>query len=283
MPIRLLAIDLDGTLLNGRSQISAVNREALRLATEKGVRLVVVTGRRYHSARAFLEQIPRPVTLIASNGAWIGSPAGDVFFRNFLPGQAAREALEAARGFRPYAAAIFDTSKRGQLLMEQNAAPEGPLSWYLRNYPDLLLQVPDLPAAISGDPVQVLFGGPPPAIEPIEPLLRSAIVASKVHLTWTKYLDRNMSILDVMNRGCSKGSALKLWAEQCGVSPREVMAIGDNYNDLEMLELSGQPVVMANSSAELKRDGWATTLSNDEDGVAAAVEKYVLGGSATAG
>ncbi len=276
MSIRLIAIDLDGTLLNSRSEISRANRRALLRTAECGIHLVIVTGRRVHSAQPFVKQIPGPVALIASNGALIVSPSGEVIHRDFLPAAIAREALESTREFRPYAVAIFDKAGRGQLLMENTAVLDGPLGGYLKNWPDCLLQVPNLAEAVRADPVQVMFGGPPGRIEAVEPLLRAAPVAESFHLTWTKYLTRNVSILDVMNKGCSKGRALKLWAERCGAKPTEVMAIGDNYNDLEMLQFSGRPVVMGNGSLGLAREGWFVTRTNDEDGVAAAIETTIL-------
>lgn len=276
MPIRLLAIDLDGTLLNSREEISAANRRALVEAAERGVLVVLVTGRRFHSARAFVEQIPCPLTVISSNGARVGSSSGEVLYRDFLPRQVARQVLKIAREYRPYAVAIYDVPGRGQILMQENAASEGPLSWYQLKSADCLAQVPDLEAAISTDPVQVMFGGPLERMEPVESLLHASAAGSSVHLTWTKYFTRNISILDCMNEGCSKGRALAFWAERCGIDSREVMAIGDNDNDLEMLQFSGQPVLMGNSTPGLGRDGWPVTLSNDQDGVAAAIESYVL-------
>ena len=276
MSIRLIAIDLDGTLLNSRSEISPANLRALSATAERGINLVIVTGRRSHSAQRFVNQIPCPVTLIASNGALIVSASGEVLHRDFLPSDVARRVLKTAREYRPYAVAIFDKAGRGQILMENNAVLEGPLGWYLKNYPASLMQVPDLEAAITADPIQVMFGGPPGRIEAVEPLLLAAPVAECVHVTWTKYLTRDISILDVMNKGCSKGKTLKLWAERCGVKPSEVMAIGDNFNDLEMLRFSGQPVVMGNSSPGLARENWPVTRTNDKDGVAAAIETYVL-------
>ncbi len=276
MPIRLVAIDLDGTLLNSRWEISTTNRQALRAAAERGVHVVVVTGRRFHSAQPLVERIPCPVTLIASNGAWIRSSSGSVCYRNFLPWRIARRVLETARDYRPYAVAIYDKPARGQIVMEENAVPEGPLGWYLKKKPECLLQVPDLVAAVTTDPIQVMFGGVPPRIEPVEPLLRAARVGARIHLTWTKYLTRDISILDVMNKGCSKGAALSLWAKRCGIDRGEIMAIGDNYNDLEMLQFAGHPVVMGNGSSGLARKGWSVTLSNDQDGVAAAIHTHVL-------
>lgn len=276
MAIRLVAVDLDGTLLNSRSELPSANREALVALAARGVRVVLVTGRRFHSARPFLEQIPCPIILIASNGARIGSASGEVFYRNFLPHGVARQVLETTREYRPYAAALFDVPGRGQIVMQENAVPEGPLGWYQRQSPECLAQVPDLEAALTADPVQVLFGGPPARLEAIEPLVRASPVGPRVHPTWTKYLERNISLLDVMTRGCSKGRALEFWAKSCDIEPSEIMAIGDNYNDLEMLRFAGMPVVMGNSSPGLGREGWPVTLSNDQDGVAAAIRTYIL-------
>jgi len=275
-PIRLLAVDLDGTLLNSRSEVSSANRQALLAAVERGVQVVVVTGRRFHSAMQFVRQVPSPVTLISSNGARITDSCGEVHHRNFLSRQVARQILGATRDYRPYAVAMFDIPGRGQVTMQDTAVAGGPLSWYLRNSPDALAQVPDLEAAITSDPLVIMFGGPPERIEPVEPLLRGAPPPGSVHLTWTKYPARNISILDVMSPDCSKGAALALWATRCRIQPGEVMAIGDNENDLEMLRFAGHPVVMSNCAAGLDSNGWPVTLSNDEDGVAEAIRRYIL-------
>jgi Cof subfamily protein (haloacid dehalogenase superfamily) len=276
MPIRLIAIDLDGTLLNSRAEVSPANQQALLAATARGVEVAVVTGRRSHSARKFLDQVPCPVTLISSNGALITSASREAVYRNFLPREVARQVLEVTRDFRPYVALLFDVAGRGQVMMQNGAVSTGPLAWYLAQSPDCLEQVPQLEAVLTTDPVQVLFGGPPASIEPVEPLLEASPAGASIHLTWTKYLIRNTSLLDVMNRGCSKGSALVFWAEHCGIDRAEIMAIGDNFNDLEMLQVAAVPVLMANSTPGLARADWRTTLSNDQDGVAAAIHSYAL-------
>ena len=89
---------------------------------------------------------------------------------------------------------------------------------------------------------------------------------------------RDLSMVDVLNQGCSKGHALERWAGYRGIPRNEVMAIGDNYNDIEMLAFAGVPFIMGNAVEELRRDGWNVTLPNDQNGVAAAVEQ-VLGSS----
>ena len=276
MAIRIVAIDLDGTLLNSRSEISPANHQALAAATRRGVQVVVVTGRRSHSAQKYIQQIPCPVTLISSNGALVTLSTGKVIHRNFLPGNVARRVLEASREYRSYAALLFDIPGRGQIVMQHGALSEGPLGWYLAQSADCLAMTENLEAALATDPIQVVFGGPPPVVEPIEPLLRASSATSEVHLTWTKYLRRNVSLLDVMNRGCSKGAALAFWARHCGIDPSEVMAIGDNHNDLEMLRFAARPVLMGNSSPGLENEGFSLTLSNDQDGVARAIESFVL-------
>ena len=144
------------------------------------------------------------------------------------------------------------------------------------------MQVPDLEEVLSASLIQLMFGGPPERVGPIEPFLREAFQPPEFHLTWTRYLARNLSILDVMNLGCTKGRALASWAARCGIPPSEVMAIGDNFNDIEMLEFAGVPVLMGNRSPGLGRDGWAVTLSNDQDGVAEALRNFVLAPGAPA-
>jgi Cof subfamily protein (haloacid dehalogenase superfamily) len=276
MPIRLVAIDLDGTLLNSRSELSPANLEALREAQERGVHVVVVTGRRFYSARRILEQLPFPVMLIASNGAMIGASSGEVLHQNFLPRATARVVLKLALDYRPYAVAIFDTPGRGQVVMQEGAAADSPLEWYLATSPEVLRLLPDLMAALDRDPVQLMFGGPPGYLEPIEPMLLNSPAGAHIHATWTKYLTRNLSIFDVMNRGCSKGQALAFLAGELGIKARDVMAIGDNFNDLEMLEFAGQPVVMGNRTPGFGQASWPITLSNDQDGVAAALESFLF-------
>jgi Cof subfamily protein (haloacid dehalogenase superfamily) len=278
MSIRLLAIDLDGTLLDSTASISPANCKALAAAESRGIQIVVVTGRRYQSAQPILKQLPLPVTLIASNGAMIVSSTGDTLYRDFLSRAVALQVLRATPRYRPYAVVIFAVPGRGQVVMQEGAVSEGPFGWYQTHNPELLLQVSNLEEVLATDPIQLMFGGPPSTVSPLEPFLLERFEQPEFHLTWTKYLSRNLSILDVMNRGCTKGRTLASWASRLGIHPCEVMAIGDNHNDLEMLRFAGQPVLMGNCSAGLCEQGWPMTLSNEQDGVAAAIEKYVLSG-----
>jgi len=97
--------------------------------------------------------------------------------------------------------------------------------------------------------------------------------ATEFTMLRTQYEARNLCIVDILNDGCSKGHALERWANYRGFDRSEVMAIGDNYNDIEMLTFAGHPVIMGNASDDLKQNGWTVTLDNDESGVAAAIER----------
>ena len=109
-----------------------------------------------------------------------------------------------------------------------------------------------------------------------EARLRGAAFAEEFRLAVTAYEQKDFAMIDVIPPGCSKGSTLAEWATLRGIAREEILAIGDNHNDLEMLSFAGIPVVMGNSVAELKTYGWHETGSNDENGVASAIEKFAL-------
>ena len=107
-------------------------------------------------------------------------------------------------------------------------------------------------------------------------LLTSLPRAAEYSQALTEYQLRNFSLLDVVSPGRSKGRTLAEWSTQRGLTPSEVMAVGDNLNDREMLEFAGIPVVMGNATPGLKKPGWIQTDTNDEEGLAKAIIKYAL-------
>ncbi len=116
-------------------------------------------------------------------------------------------------------------------------------------------------------------------VEPMrdaEAVLRGAQATEGFKVAATVYESRDFSMIDVLHPHCSKGAALAEWATLRGLAREEVMAIGDNHNDLEMLSFAGVPVVMGNCVPELRNFGWHETASNDHNGVAAAIELFAL-------
>jgi 5-amino-6-(5-phospho-D-ribitylamino)uracil phosphatase len=151
-----------------------------------------------------------------------------------------------------------------------------------------LSEVAPLEACLTEDPIQVMFTGGCAAMRTVFADLRRASLGNQApggadgadySVALTEYEHRDFSLVDVVQAGCSKGMALREWSERQGYRREEVMAMGDNLNDLEMLEFAGTPVLMGNALPELKARGWAVTATNDDEGVARAIETFVLGGA----
>lgn len=270
--IKLLAIDIDGTLLDSRGRVPEANVRAVADAHAAGVEVVLATGRRYDFARQAFETLEGPLTLILSNGAIVKRRDGTTLVRHLLPRDVAREVL-ARVPHRDGAAVTFDRPAEGQVVFES-------IDW---NHPrhrrffaanrEYLGAVSPLEDCLTEDPVQVMFSGGCGEMREVFEHLKGG---TDYAVTMTEYLDRDFSLVDVLRAGCSKGAALREWAARQGVRPDEVMAIGDNHNDVDMLEFAGTAVVMGNACDELRGRGWCVTASNDDCGLARAVETFIL-------
>ena len=277
-PIRLIAIDIDGTLLNPQFEISEGDLSALRNAHTLGVEVILVTGRRHTFALPIAQQLGFDLWLISSNGAITRSLSGETFHRDFLPASVARNLCEAMKSFRGNTVLTFDTEAKGAIVLEHMGELEASIQrWLEKNlkYIDFIIPIE---RAIVTDPVQAMFCGPIARMHEALAALEASGLSHEITVLRTEYPVRDLSIVDVLNQGCSKGHAVERWANYRGIAREEVMAIGDNYNDIEMLAFAGYPVIMGNASEELRSRGWTVTLPNDQCGVAAAIEQ-VLNGS----
>ena len=275
-PIRLLAVDIDGTLLNPEFQISFADMSALRRAQAEGVEVVVVTGRRHTFALPIVQQLGFDLWIISSNGAITRSIGGETFHRDMLPAGTCRRVCDTMKKFRGNTVLTFDTEAKGAIVLEQmDELNESIQRWLEKNlqYIDFVIPIED---SLTSDPVQAMFCGPIPRMHEALGVLAASGLDKHITVLRTEYPIRDLSIVDVLNQGCSKGHALERWANYRGIPRDQVMAIGDNYNDIEMLAFAGLPFIMGNASEELRRNGWAVTLPNDQSGVAAAIEQ-VLG------
>jgi Cof subfamily protein (haloacid dehalogenase superfamily) len=275
-PIRLLAADIDGTLLNPQFQISDPDMAALRRAQEEGVEVVLVTGRRHMFALPIAQQLGFDLWVISSNGAVTRSLAGETFHRDLLPAGACRRLCEEMAEFRGNTVLTFDTEGKGAIVLEHMRELNGSIQrWLEKNleYIDFVIPIED---SLTQDPVQAMFCGPISRMHQVLKALASSEVEGQFTVLRTEYPVRDLSIVDVLNRGCTKGYALERWADFRRIPREQVMAIGDNYNDIEMLAYAGSPFIMGNASEELRAKGWNVTRSNAENGVAAAIEQ-VLG------
>ena len=278
--IRLLALDIDGTLLDSEGHVPEANVRAVARAIEAGVMVTLATGRRFDFARPVFEQLPKSLTLILSNGAVVKNRQGETLARHLLPRHVARDVLRRVPHQRGDASVTFDRPREGQVVFEV-------IDWehprhhrfFATNRP-YLSEVAPLEACLTEDPIQIMFSGACAEMRGVLELLRAPVNGhgtGTFEVTLTEYVHRDFSLVDVTRAGCSKGAALRQLAAQHGFAAHEVMAIGDNLNDLAMLEFAGTPVLMANALPELKARDWAVTGSNDEAGVAQAIESFVFG------
>lgn len=289
--IRFLALDIDGTLLGSNGQLPDENRDAITRAVDRGVEVALATGRRYDFARPIFDQLPVPLTLILSNGALVKTKSGETMMRRLLPRDVARDVLAFAPHHRGGAAVTFDRPREAQIVYES-------IDWdhpvhgrfFNANRPFLAAASP-LEDCLVEDPVQVMYTGGCSDMRDLFNALRAAATPAlpdrttavvqeepghRYSVALTEYESRDFSLVDILCAGCSKGSALRDWADRRGYSRDEVMAVGDNLNDLEMLEFAGRPVIMGNAIPDLQGRGWETTDTNDNAGVAQAIETFIL-------
>lgn len=277
--VRLVALDVDGTLLDSAWRVPAENRDAIRRATDAGVEVALVTGRRFDFLKAVVEQIDAPLTLIVSGGAIVKTREGRTLVRHLLPAGVARAVVEATREFRDATAVVFDRPQAAQVVHERLDIRDAHRRAYFERNRDFIVEAVPLESALVEDPIQVMFSGGVARMRDLVALIRALEVSDSVAVAVTEYEQRDFSLVDVNRAGCTKGATLAEWVARQGIAPAEVMAVGDNFNDREMLEFAGLPVVMGNAVEPLKQLGWPVTLDNDHGGVAAAIDRFVLPGS----
>jgi len=282
MAVRLIALDLDGTLLDSRACVPQRNIDALAEAVGRGIEIVLVTGRRFDFAMSVVAAIPLDFTLIVCNGALIRAKDGRTHARQLLSRATAREVLGATRDFRSSAAVIFDRPRARQVICEKIDFTDPVREKYYQRNREFIAEAMPLEscltdAGVDSDPIQVMFTGGVEPMRAVVRLLRPLAPVLRFELTFTEYPARDFALVDVLAPGCTKGRALADWARLRRISPAEIMAVGDNWNDREMLATAGVPVWMGNAAPELKSLARRVTLSNDECGVAAAIREFAFG------
>lgn len=297
---RLIAIDVDGTLLHSDGHVSQRNLDALRAAEAQGIEVAIATGRRHCYAMRVLRDLDRPAhtALISSNGTVIRTLGSKLLHRSHMPVETARWLCEHVKEFRGTLVLTFDKvlpdgeDERGALVCEEvHELNESIGRWMEVNQP-YIEHVSSIEQALENEaPIQMMLCGPidrmreaeahllsDPRITNVDGECRPGI---EVVLHRTEYEHRDLCIMDLLPSGCSKASALLHLGDLRGIDASEMLAIGDNWNDLPMLQMAGKAAVMANAPGDLRalaeERGWAIAPSNDEDGVAAVIEAVLAG------
>jgi Cof subfamily protein (haloacid dehalogenase superfamily) len=284
-PVKMIVVDVDGTLLpSPGTAVSRRNCRALLEAEAAGIEIVIATGRRQAYAMPLIDPIGlKPETvLITSNGTVTRTMAGERIDRFLLSVETARALCPA---LRPFGTTVFtfDHDGPGELVLESIEALNARVSLWVEANRSWIREVRPLERAFDkGEaPVQGMVCGGVEEMRRAEEWLMESELSALVEMHRTEYASRGLTILDILPPGCSKGAALRRLANQRGLALEDIMAIGDNWNDLEMLEFAGRAVVVRNGAPDLvelaRRRGWEIGPANDEDGVAQVIEVLLSG------
>ncbi len=274
---RLLAVDLDGTLLGPDSQITPRTRAALECAIrEYDVAVVVATGRRFHSARPIAQNVGLTTPLVTHNGALVKDIATSaVHYYQPLELHVARELLALGKAYGADTIVLDDPEGDGRIVTDGVSERNAALRYYLELNRRYVHEVDDLRTSVTAPVTQVMFCGPCVPMQELAQILERDVTGAR--LLMTTYPHNDMTILDLMHPACSKAAGIAYVAAQLGVEPEAILAVGDNYNDLDMLRYAGRGILMGNAEPELKALGFELTAPNTEDGVAQVIETYIFG------
>lgn len=266
--IRLVAIDVDDTLIDDQLQIVAENAEAIRQASAAGIRVTLATGRMYASVEHYARELGLFGTpLISYNGAWVRDLEGNEILHRPVPTALVVELARLARSLgatlnlyvddRLYVEALNEAVDHYTSIAQVEAHPVGDLEAFIRSRPEVggstkaLMVVDASEAEALTGRLQAEYAG------------RLEIVRSKPRF------------IEFTAIGVSKGEALRVVAGLEGIDQRSVMAIGDSYNDISMLQYAGIGVAVANAPAEVRAAADWTVAHHRDGGVAEALQRVL--------
>ncbi len=273
---RLLAVDIDGTLLDSASHLRPVVRDALRAAVAKGLHVVLCTGRRYRTAMPIAEELGLALPLICHSGALVKETGSHrTLFVQAMPPDVLRLLLGALGEFGLTPMVYTDTFHTPTDFYLQRDAPLTPYHMdYLLKNNGWYRFIESLDGGLPAPAIQVCTFGELEELQRIRPLLREKLAGrTTCHLlSSAKYLG---NFLEFQNGTASKWAALSDILNAGGIAAEEVVAIGDDENDISMLRAAGLGVAMGNAAYAVKSAAHVVGPSNDEDGVARVVEKLL--------
>lgn len=284
--IKLLTLDLDGTLLTSRGEVSGRNLEAIQLAEKKGVFVTIATGRRFRDALPVAATLKLNAPIITHNGTLIKhAETLETISVLLINSPTVLEILRVGREFGAEAMLSAEPQGKGVLLYDTLSADNIPLQKYIAwakrlhgaEAAESVKHVASLnDIADELETIHISFSGHCAPMANLQAVLEKELGASVKILT-TVYLHLDFTLIDILPPLSSKGYGVHNLAVSLGLTAENVMAMGDNFNDLEMLEYAKTPVVMGNATPELLEDPrFYQTLSNEENGVALAIEKFIL-------
>ncbi len=264
--IKVIAIDLDGTLLNSDHEISPRTARVLKQAMAQGVQVILATGKTSTSREKPVRQLGLNTPGVYSQGLVLVNADGSVRFERTMDPAAARTVIAYAEA---HDTNLIGVVASGTRILANRAST---LTEFVITYHE---PVPDIVGPLSRLPAEMRFNKLVIEADPaLIPALKTGLADQ---LNGSAELVRSMpQLLEVLPAGASKGDGLRRLLDEMGIDPQDVMALGDADNDLEMLAMVRLGVAMGNANDHVKAVADFVTGSNDEDGVAEAVERFVL-------
>jgi len=273
--INMLVIDIDGTLLNSEGKITAPTLAAVQAGQQAGIIVTLATARRYCNTTQIADELGLNIPLILYDGAMIVQhPRRAILHRQLLRAEIAQEAVDALvrHGVQPVVHP--DTGLSEEIWTGPADFDNLWLDAYFTTFPEMMRRMPYAQlCAGHADPLRVV------AFDSEETILGLSPEIAALDCSWTSIKRGNYGSAElvVMNTGCSKASGVAVLAKLFGLLLSQVMAIGDNNNDIRMLQCVGWGVAMGQAPQAVKAAARAVTASNEEDGAARAIERYALG------
>ena len=284
--IKLLALDLDGTLLDSTGKVPEENRRAIREAEEAGVLVTIATGRRFRDARPVGLELELNAPLVTHNGALLKyAQSLETVAVSLLPTESTREIVRVGKEFGGDALVSADPRGKGSMLYDRVSDDNIPLQRYIEWAKHLhgdeadhaVLHVDDLHEELPAhEVIHISYSG---QCEPMARMFQylEAELDGSVTILPTIYPHLDFTLIDILPSDASKGTGVEKLAAINGLVAEDVMVMGDNFNDVEMLNFAGTPVVMGNASPDLlAREEFYKTVTNNESGVAAAINRFIL-------
>jgi len=269
--IRLLVLDIDGTIAGIENAIREPVRKAIRAAQDRGIQVAIATGRMYRSALRFHQDISSTLPLMAYQGALIKDPATQTIYRH----------LTLSKDLTSQLLDYFEQPELRFLLSvhfyinDQLYVRE--LTSETKSYAERSsiepIVVGDLRRTLDQSPTKILaLSDDTQLIDKLLNSLQSRYMPAELYFTKSV-----ATFFEATNPQVNKGTAVRYLAEEClGLNSENVMAIGDNFNDVEMIEYAGIGVAMNNGPEEVKAKSDWVAPSVESDGAAAAIEEFLL-------
>jgi Cof subfamily protein (haloacid dehalogenase superfamily) len=269
----MIVVDMDGTLLKDNKEVSEVNKEAIKKARESGVRLVICTGRIFTSAKAYAKLLGAMSPIIASNGAYIREKdKEEVIFEKILDKDKLLKSIEMIKsyGLVPH---IYTTNTIYTEKLIHSSKNYATWNEGLDEIDRVIIEIVDDLSEVINDGKRKFIK----AVVMSEDLEKLKELKNKIqNEVDVEIMSSTFNNFEITAKGTSKGNGVKILAEFYGIKKDEIICIGDNENDISMIKYAGLGVAMANSSEEVKKIAKYVTESNENDGVAKVIDKYIL-------